>query len=103
MLKAKEEWIAFREKCLSNAEKARNRRLMDRTLAPGSKSRVKTILAKSTLQKLKGIHHLGIKYRPCPLNSEKLQFHVCSGPSLGPCIIHDLWEGIAKNMLPKIL
>ncbi|KAK3921458.1 Zinc finger protein ZXDC [Frankliniella fusca] len=101
VLLAKRSWTLFRDKCLDSVSQ-RNQRLLDNIRAPGSKFRIKRILAKSTFDKLKGIHHKGVKYRPSPFNSEKLQFHCCS-PSLAPCISHDLWEGSAKNMLPKIL
>ncbi|KAE8742971.1 hypothetical protein FOCC_FOCC011401 [Frankliniella occidentalis] len=104
---AKQSWRAFRKKCLLYAERkkanAQHGRLLDRVRAPGSKNTVKRILAKTTLDKLKGIHSQGVKYRPSALNSVKLGFHVCQGPSLSVCVAHDLFEGIAKNMLPKIL
>ncbi|KAK3913080.1 Lipoprotein signal peptidase [Frankliniella fusca] len=98
---AKNSWIEFRTKCLDNVSK-RHERMLERVQAPGTKTRVKRLLAKSTLDKLRGIHHKGIKYRPSPFNSPQLQFHCCS-PPMAPCISHDLWEGIAKNMLPPIL
>ncbi|KAK3925300.1 Zinc finger protein 76 [Frankliniella fusca] len=106
--KAKSDWFAFRDKCLQTVERrklerARHAPLLERVRAPGTKVTVKRILAKSTFEKLRAHNFQGVKYRPSALNSEKLGFHVCNGPSLSVCCAHDIFEGIAKNMLPLIL
>ncbi|KAK3920815.1 DNA topoisomerase 3-alpha [Frankliniella fusca] len=104
---AKKSWTVFRNSCLNTVRKrkaaAENQRLLQRVRAPGSKTTVKRILAKSTLEKLRGIHFQGVKYYPSPFNSDKLGYHVCKGPSLPVCIAHDFFEGIVKNLLPQIL
>ena len=47
------------------------------------------------------VNFRGVKYRPSPFNSEKLNFHV-SSPAMPPCLAHD-FDGILKAVLPKIL
>ncbi|KAE8744960.1 hypothetical protein FOCC_FOCC008372 [Frankliniella occidentalis] len=104
---AKTLWHAERDKCLESIqrkkERAQHQNLLDRVRAPGTRNTVKNLLSKSAFTKLRGIHYQGVKYRPSPLNSEKLGFHVCQGPSLSVCCAHDLLEGIGKNMIPIIL
>ncbi|KAJ1519244.1 hypothetical protein ONE63_011263 [Megalurothrips usitatus] len=43
-----------------------------------------------------------VKYRRSPFNSGITRFHV-STPAMPPCIAHDLFEGILKNVLPRIM
>lgn len=105
----KHKWTARRDKILRNFGKQVKRLNADRTdtvLAkcsdPGMKAILKKKISKSSFKKLCALNFQGVKYRPSPFNSELLQFHVCA-PAMPPCLAHDLFEGIIKNVLPKIL
>lgn len=100
--KQKVEAIALaRKKALAKAQN-QAKKILSRVNAPASSRLIKTSLTKYAMRKLCGVNVKGVKYHPSPFNSEVLNFHVAS-PAQVPCIGHDLFEGLFKCIVPKIL
>lgn len=105
---AKQLWVRQKNMAIATAAKTARRKKNEkaaktasRSSAPANRVLMKKLISKHAFKKLKAVN-FRIKYRPSPLNSVKLNFHVCS-PALCPCIAHDLFEGIAKTFVAKCL
>ncbi|KAK3928952.1 Polycomb protein PHO, partial [Frankliniella fusca] len=99
---AHEKWIIEKEKALDFRRRRRVRMMNRGDVTLDTTNKLEKPISKSAHKKLCSIHHEGVKYIPCPLNSDVLQFH-CSSPSLVVCLAHDFFEGVVKSVLPAIL
>lgn len=106
---AKKMWIRERNRSLKVARRkklaqAKNQaeKATSRMSAPGKKSVTKKLISKWAFDKLRSLHHRGVKYRSSPFNSIKLNFHVCR-PAMPVCISHDLYEGLFKCIVAGAL
>lgn len=107
VINAKQLWTRRKNRALETDQKARQRArrqaaTVARSSAPGYRVLMKKLISKNAFGELKAVHFRGVKYRPSPLNSDKLKFHVCS-PVLPPCIAHDLFEGVVRIFVANCL
>lgn len=94
--------LAVAKRRAARKAKQQAKKVASRMAAPASKTLIKAMISKSALLKVRAVNFKGVKYHPSPFNSDILKFHVAS-PSLAPCLAHDLFEGIFKTVIPKVM
>ncbi|XP_034232891.1 uncharacterized protein LOC117640479 [Thrips palmi] len=99
--KRKQYLIAVKKATRRKAKK-RAGKVTARMSAPALKKLMTVGIAKDAYKKMCAVNFRAVKYRASPFNSTVTGFHV-SSPAMPPCIAHDIFEGILRCVLPRVM